>query len=92
MAMFILANGRVTGQQVFWNGSGTGKYCYFRSIWGICGTVTFGGTVQSFTTIAQRACEDGVPPDAKRLNDEARRFVDAPGSLSRSSEEYLFSS
>jgi hypothetical protein len=24
-AMFILTNGRLTGQQVFWNGSGTGK-------------------------------------------------------------------
>jgi len=31
-AMFILTNGRLTGQQVFWNGSGTGKYCDFRSI------------------------------------------------------------
>jgi hypothetical protein len=29
--MFILTNGRRTGQQVFWNGSGTGEYRDFRS-------------------------------------------------------------
>jgi len=31
-ATFILTNGRLAGQQIFWNGSGTGKYRDFRSI------------------------------------------------------------
>jgi hypothetical protein len=52
-AMFILTNGRLTGQQVFWNGSGTGKSRDFGSILAISGMVPFGGTVHFFVPIAQ---------------------------------------
>jgi hypothetical protein len=63
--MFILTNGRLTGQQVFWNGSGTGKYRDFRSILTISGTAPIGGTFQFFVPIAQRAVwRTAVPRDA----------------------------
>jgi len=75
--MFILANGRLAGQQVFWNGSGTGKCPGFRSILAISTTVPFGGTFQFIVPTTQRAVWYGCPRDAKRLNDEARRLVDA---------------
>ncbi len=82
--MFILTNGRLAGQQVFWNGSGTGKCRDFRSILAISATVPFGGTFQFFVRSHSERCGTAVPRDAKRLNDEARRLVDATCSLSRS--------
>lgn len=45
-AAFILTNGRLTGQQVFWNGSGTGKCPDFRSFLAISATGPVGGTFQ----------------------------------------------
>jgi len=82
--MFILTNGRLTGQQVFWNVSGTGKYRDFRSILAISATVPFGGTFQFFVRSRNELFGRAVPRDAKRLNDQARRLIDAPCSLSRS--------
>lgn len=46
-AKFILANGRHTGQQVFWNGSGTGNYRDFQGILTIFRTVPGGGAFGS---------------------------------------------
>jgi len=76
--MFILTNGRLTGQQVFWNGSGTGKYRDFRSILAISATVPFGETFQFFVRVRSERCGTAVPHEAKQLNNEARRLVDAP--------------
>jgi hypothetical protein len=55
-ATFILANARLSGQQVFWNGSGTGKYRDFRSILTISRTVLFSVTLQFSNPNAQQAC------------------------------------
>ncbi len=83
--MFILANGRLTGQQVFWNGSGTGKCRDFRSILAISATVPVWRNISILRPITQRAVWYGCSPTKQNGSmTEARRLVDAPCSLSRS--------
>ena len=48
----------------------------------ISGTVPVRGTFQCVADRAASGAKTAVPHNAKRLNDEARRFVDAPCSLS----------
>lgn len=76
--MFILANGWLTGQQVFWNASGTGKCHDFRSILTIYATVPVCGTFDSLSRSRNEPDGMAAPDEGKRLNNRG-----APVKLAR---------